>query len=200
MPQKEEKKLTKEIAHRPGKGHQGLVKRADAALLIIDMQEKLVPAMTEPTKIVENIKRLVALARLLRLPVIITEQEKLGPTIEEIRDEIPEAEVIGKVSFNCFMNERCVEKIRETGRNTLIVSGIEAHICVAQTAISASAEGFCVHVVSDAVSSRAPDNLTVALDRMRTSGVTITSTEMIIYELLERAGTEEFRSMLPLIK
>ena len=106
---------------------------------------------------------------------------------------------IAKICFNCFSCEPFVRRVQESRRHTLIIVGIEAHICVAQTALWAHPQ-FRVQVVSDAISSRSPDNVHVAIDRMRVNGVTITSTEMVIYELLQKAGTDEFRAMLPHVK
>lgn len=173
--------------------------REDSLLLVIDMQERLVPAMSQPEKIVGNAKRLLALSRIIGLPVIFTEQEKLGPTVGELTEGAKESSPISKITFNCFSSIPFSARVRESGRHTLIIAGIEAHICVAQTALWAHPR-FNVHVVSDAISSRSPDNLSVAVERLRGGGVTITSTEMVIYELLGQAGTDEFRAMLPLIK
>lgn len=175
------------------------ITREKSLLVVIDMQERLVPAMAQPEKIVENTKRLLALARVMHLPVIVTEQEKLGKTVKEIGEGVASLSPVAKVAFNCFLSESFSSRVDETGRHTLIIAGIEAHICVAQTALAAHPR-FRVHVAADAVSSRSPDNLAVALERMRAWGVTITSTEMVIYELLRKAGTDEFGAMLPLIK
>lgn len=171
----------------------------DSLLVLIDMQERLLPAVGEQAKIVSNAKRLLAMADTLGLPVVVTEQEKLGPTVLEIREHITAFDPILKICFNCFFCEPFVKKIQETGRKTLIVAGIEAHICVTQTALWAL-DGFRVHVVQDAISSRSSENVAIAVERMRTAGVTITSTEMVIYELLQRAGTPEFKAMLPYVK
>jgi nicotinamidase-related amidase len=175
------------------------ISREESLLVIIDMQERLVPAVSQHEKVVGNTKRLLALADTLHLPVVVTEQEKLGQTIAEIRERMTDLAPVAKVTFNCFSCEPFAQKIRELQRNTLIITGIEAHICVAQTALWAHPQ-FRVHVVSDAISSRSPDNVCVAVERMRATGVTITSTEMVIYELLQKAGTEEFRTMLPHVK
>ncbi len=155
--------------------------------------------MSQNEMIVTNTKRLLALARTLGLPIVVTEQEKLGATVNEIASGIPAFSPIPKICFNCFSCEPFAARVKELGKSTLIVCGIEAHICVAQTALWAHPE-FCVHVVSDAISSRSPDNVSVAIERMRSRGVTITSTEMVIYELLQKAGTENFRAMLPHVK
>ena len=173
--------------------------REDSVLIMIDVQERLVPAMSGPEKLIENCKRLLALAKITGLPVIFTEQEKLGPTLRELTEGLPDYRPVAKTAFNCFSCVPFAARVRETGRHTLILAGIEAHICVSQTALWAQPR-FRVHVVSDAVSSRSPGNLIVALSRLRAAGLTITSTEMVIYEVLEKAGTDEFRAMLPFVK
>jgi nicotinamidase-related amidase len=176
-----------------------LISGEDSLLIVIDMQQKLVPAMSAREKLVENAKRLLALADTLHLPVVVTEQEKLGQTVGEVSERTRDFAPVAKISFNCFFCGPFSRRIRELQRNTLIIAGIEAHICVAQTALWAHPQ-FRVHVVSDAISSRSPDNVRVAVERMRAGGVTITSTEMVIYELLQKAGTEEFKTMLPHVK
>ena len=106
---------------------------------------------------------------------------------------------IEKVHFNCFMNPQFSEKVNSLGRNTIVIAGAESHICIAQTALAALANRR-VHVISDAVSSRSPANKAVSLARMRDAGAVISSTEMFIYEILVQGGTDEFRSVLPLVK
>ena len=116
-----------------------------------------------------------------------------------MKKEIPGVDPIIKTSFNCFYCPEFSERIKKPGRNTLILAGVENHVCVAQTAIHAL-PNFNVHVVSNAVSSRTPENWSVGIERMRQFGAVITSTEMLIFELLRKAGTEEFRATLPLVK
>jgi nicotinamidase-related amidase len=184
-----------------GLSHTGtpLLRREDSLLVMIDLQERLVPAMAEKEKLVENVVRLARFSRIIGLPVIVTEQQKLGSTLPEIRDFLGNPEPVPKVDFNCFGEAMFSEKIQPFRRNTIILTGIETHICVAQTALHGLSE-YRVHVVGDAVSSRTLQNRDVALRRMEKEGVTITSTEMLIYELLQKAGTDEFREVLKLVK
>jgi nicotinamidase-related amidase len=175
------------------------ISRDDSVLVIIDMQEKLVPVMSRDEMIVANTKRLLALASTTGLPVIVTEQGKLGPTLPSLSSMISGFDPISKMTFNCFAAEAFNQRIEVLQRRTLIISGIEAHICVTQTALWAHQQ-YNVQVVSDAISSRVPENASVAVERMRAQGITISSTEMVIYELLEKAGTDEFKAMLPYIK
>lgn len=178
---------------------QGLLTREDCILVVIDVQEKLMPAIANREKVIDNIVRLLKFSRIIGLPVILTEQQKIGPTLPEVKREIPELDPVVKISFDCFSCQEFGERVSQIGRKTLLLTGIETHVCVTQTALHALPE-FTVHVVGDAVSSRDPDNKKVALKRMRQSGGVITSTEMVIFELLQRAGTDEFREALQLVK
>jgi isochorismate hydrolase len=177
----------------------GLLRPEQAVLVVIDVQERLLPVIAERERVVANIRKLVRFAGIIGLPVIVTEQVKLGPTVEEIRCVLPDAAAIEKSAFSCFGCEEFVAAAGRLGRGTLILTGIEAHICVTQTALRALPH-YGVHAVSDAMSSRSLHNWEIALGRMRQAGATITSTEMVMYELLEKAGTEEFRAVLQLVK
>jgi nicotinamidase-related amidase len=176
-----------------------LINKEDTILVIIDMQERLFPAMADKEKLLENVTRLVRFSKIVRLPAILTEQEKLGSILPEIKEELEEVQPVSKVEFDCFGCDAFIERASRFHRKTLILAGIEAHICVAQTAIHA-VSGYTVHVVSDAVASRSTHNRGIALDRMVQAGVIVTSTEMAIYELLRRAGTDTFREALKLVK
>ncbi|MBW1675613.1 MAG: isochorismatase family protein [Deltaproteobacteria bacterium] len=176
-----------------------LMSRENCTLVIIDVQQKLVPVIGEASKVVENIVKLIKFSKIVGFPIVLTEQQKLGETVTEIRGEIPDLQPISKITFSCFGAEEFGEHIHQLNRNTLIITGLEAHICVAQTALHAMSD-YTVHVVSDAISSRSVHDWEIALERMRCNGITITSTEMLIYELLTRAGTPEFKQALPLIK
>ncbi len=176
-----------------------LLERDDCLLVVIDVQERLMPPMSHRDAVVDNAKRLIAFSNIIDLPIIVTEQDKLGPTVVNLSQQKRAVTLIPKVTFNCFDSDRFSEAVQQSGRKTLILLGVEAHICVAQTALHALSD-FNVHVVRDAISSRTVDNWNTAIDRMRAAGVTITSTEMVIYELLKRAGTEEFKAALALVK
>ena len=183
--------------HEGGGGR--LIQRDDCALVVIDMQERLLSAIHEAGDVLRNVLRLVRFARIIGLPVVATEQIKLGPTAPDVRRELPEYDPVGKDAFGCFGCADFVERLDRLGRSTLILAGVEAHVCVLQTALQGLA-GHTVHVVADAVSSRAPRNAALALERMRMAGAVITSVESCLFELLARAGTEEFRRVLPLIR
>jgi nicotinamidase-related amidase len=176
-----------------------IVGRNECVLVVIDVQDKLMPAIADKESLLSNTVRLVKVCHLTGIPVVVTEQEKLGNTVAEIKNELSAETAVQKVHFNCFSCEDFAERVKKTGRKTLILAGVEAHICVTQTALHALSL-YNVQIVSDAVSSRLTDNRNVALQRMRDAGATITSTEMFIYEILQKAGTDEFRFVLPLIK
>ena len=176
-----------------------LITREDSVLVVIDVQEKLMPVIANRERVLENVVRLLKFSEIIRLPVILTEQQKLGDTLPEVLEARPNLQAIRKLDFDCFGCEQFVDEIRRLGKRTLILAGVETHICVAQTALHAVPHD-TVHVVSDATSSRTEEDWRVALDRMRQARVVITSTEMVIYELLRRAGTDEFRAVLPLVK
>jgi nicotinamidase-related amidase len=175
------------------------LRKEDCVLIVIDIQDKLMPLMAHKDRILENIVRLLKFSRIVGLPVILTEQTNLGRTLPEVEREIIEFRPIQKLSFSCFLNDEFVKALLDTGRRTLLLCGIEAHVCVAQTALHGLSE-YQVQVICDAVSSRTEENWRVGLERGRQSGAVITSTEMLIFELLQRAGTDEFRAARHLVK
>jgi nicotinamidase-related amidase len=183
----------------PNKSTNIVIGRHECILVVIDVQDKLMPVIADRQSVLSNIIRLIKVCHLTDIPVVVTEQEKLGNTVAEIKNELSSETAIQKVHFNCFSCEDFAERVKKTGRKTLVFAGVEAHICVAQTALHALSS-YNVQVVSDAVSSRLTDNRNVALQRMRDAGATITSTEMFIYEIVQKAGTDEFRAVLPLVK
>ena len=174
------------------------------ALVVVDIQEKLLPPIWEKERLVRNSQLLIRLAGILKMPALVTTQyaRGLGNTVPEIASLLPENLPIDKLMFSCFGSDVfCSSLKRLPGqRTTVLLCGMEAHICVAQTALAALREGYVVHVASDAVSSRVEWNWRVGLERMRAAGAVISSTEMIIYELLRSSGASEFKEMLPYLK
>lgn len=177
----------------------GLVERGDCVLVIIDIQEKLLAVMDERDIILENALKLVRFSNIVGMPVLVTEQEKLGPTVQALSDEIKDFEPVMKLDFDAYAVPQFVKRLVDLDRETVIITGIESHICVTQTALSLL-PFFDVHIIADAVGSRTPQNKQIALDRMRFNGATVSSTEMFMYEILKKAGTEEFRQVLKLVK
>ena len=179
----------------------GKPERADTAILIVDMQERLMPVIDQAESVITNVNLLIKGAEILDLPLLITEQYPQGLGHTDARVLQPEGtEVIEKISFSCMDAEGLYEKLEANNINTLIVAGIEAHICVLQTVLDLVEESFEVHVVADAISSRAPHNKELAIERMRSVGAFICSTEMILFQLLGKAGTEEFKQISKLVK
>ena len=175
----------------------------DCALAVIDIQEKLLPPIFEKERLVRNAQLLVRLAGILSLPVIVSRQyvKGLGETIAEISSLVPNVKPIDKMEFGCFGNgEYCSSVASLANRNTLLLCGMESHICVMQTALGALNQGLNVHVAADAVSSRTELNWKIGLNRMQAAGAVISSTEMMIYELLGKAGTPAFKEILKHLK
>lgn len=176
-----------------------LIHRDDTALLVIDVQEKLLPHIDGGERVAANIVKLIRFAEILGIPVLAAEQEKLGQTVVPLREALGDASPVPKLAFGALGCDAFSGRLSALGRGTVVVTGIEAHICVAQTALQAL-PSHRVHVVADAVGSRDPANREVALARLGQAGAVITSTEMVMYELLREAGTDEFRRVLPLVK
>jgi len=174
------------------------------ALVIVDIQEKLLPPIFEKERLVRNSQLLIRLAKILNIPILATTQyaKGLGNTVPEIVSLLPESQAIDKLEFSCFGSDAfCSQMKRLPGnRNTVLLCGMESHICVTQTALGALREGYLVHVASDAVSSRTEWNWKIGLERMRAAGAIISSTEMMMYELLRRSGVAAFKELLPYLK
>jgi len=171
--------------------------RDDAVLLVVDIQERLAAAMAERERVVANAGHLVAAAQLLGVPVVLTEQypKGLGPTVPELRGALAALPAIEKMTFDCCGEPSFPPALEQTGRSTVIVCGMEAHICVLQTVLGLLATGLSVHVVADAVCSRHPENARTALGLLRQAGAVITCTETVLFQLLGRAGTPEFKTI-----
>lgn len=179
----------------------GLVNRLDSAFLIIDLQEKLMPVISEKEDIFVNVNKLLAGAKILNVPVIVTEQYSrgLGHTSREINLADGQI-VIEKMCFSSMLSDEVGQKLKELKVKSLILAGVESHICVLKTALDALAQGYEVHIVADAVSSRKIFDKTIALERIKQAGGYIVTTEMILFGLMDFAGTEEFKQISRLIK
>jgi nicotinamidase-related amidase len=174
-----------------------------AALVIVDLQEKLLPAMRESERVLAASRTLLHLARVLELPVLLTTQYRkgLGPLVAGVSELAPDVEAIDKVAFGCFGSDAFRERLAALrGRDQLVVAGIESHICVTQTVLGALEAGYAVHAVSDAIDSRSEANWRLGLQRMERAGALVSSVEMASYELLARADSAAFKQMLPHFK
>lgn len=182
--------------------HPALLDRRHAVLAVIDMQEAFRKIISDFDQIAERISLLVQAAKLLNLPVIVTEQypKGLGRTVQEITQHLHEgSEPIEKMSFSACGVQEFDLRLRELHAEQVILCGIEAHICVSQTAHGLLQDGYQIHLLSDAVSTRLPRNREVAINKMAKSGAVISSVEMALFELCP-AGTPEFKQMQSLIK
>jgi nicotinamidase-related amidase len=176
---------------------------SDALLLVVDLQEKLLPAIAEQERVTRRCETMIRAARLLNVPIVWTEQYRkgLGPTVGSIAGAIGEtARPIEKMTFGCLACDAANEAVRQTGRRQIVLIGIESHVCVLQTALHALAEGYTVFIAEDAVGSRRPSDRESALRRMAQSGTIPASVEMLIMEGLREAGAETFKAALSLLK
>ena len=188
----------------PEQGARQTLEASRCALAVVDIQEKLLPPIHERERLVRNARLLIRLAKILELPVLATTQyaKGLGDIVGEIAELLPPGPRMDKLAFSCFgSDEFCAAmKALPRKRNTVLLCGMETHICVMQTGLAALNRGYLVHVASDAVGSRTEWNWKVGLERLRDAGAVISSTEMMMYELLRGSGTAAFKELLPHLK
>jgi nicotinamidase-related amidase len=179
-----------------------LLHKDETALIIVDIQERLASVMDARDIVIDNCLHIIELSKLLTIPVIITEQypKGLGQTVEIIRSALPSYQRVEKLTFSCCDEPSFLDIIKRVNRRRLVLMGMETHICVLQTCIGLLQNGYNVHVVSDAVCSRKDDNRKVAIEFMRDAGAVITCTETVLFQLLKKAGTEEFKAISMRIK
>ena len=171
-------------------------------LLVIDVQGKLAHLVHEKEIFFKNLQAMIKGAQILQIPILWTEQipSKIGNTIPEIAQLLKDQQPIEKVSFSCVPNKRFMEVLTTLKRKHILVTGIEAHVCVYQTAADLIQEGYQVRVARDAVSSRSAENKQIAFDAMQQLGAQLTSVEMILCELLKTSEDARFKEILKLIK
>ena len=169
------------------------------ALVIIDIQERLWPVISDKEFLLENAVRLAKFSKIIDLPVLVTEQQKMGATKSELAEALGEFTPVPKVDFDSFAEPDFRAALAGLDVDSLLLCGMEAHICVAQTCLT-GLDGYNCHVLADVSSSRTEANRAVGMDRMARAGAVITTTEIAIYELLRRGGTPEFKQTLPLVK
>jgi len=174
-----------------------LMRVATSGLLVVDFQERLMPAIDDADRIVANGAWLIQIAQRLGVPVLASEQypQGLGHTVAAIREWLPAEAFMEKRHFSCAADQNCMRRIDALNREQIVVIGAEAHVCVLQTALGLQAIGKEVYLVADAVSSRSPRDVELALERMRAEGVRVVSREMVVFEWLHQAGTEQFRAI-----
>ncbi len=179
-----------------------ILEKEKAVLVVIDIQERLVPAMKKKDKVYENTLHLIEAAKLLDIPIVVTEQypKGLGPTVDVIKEGLAEYNPLEKVTFDCCRGDGFLEKISSLKKSHIILAGMETHVCVLQTCLSLLKEGYFPHLVSDAVCSRKKDDYLTAKELMRDAGAVITCTETVLFQLLEKAGSPEFKTISKRIK
>lgn len=179
-----------------------LLSPSSAALLIVDVQESFRKQLKDLDLLTRNITILAEAAKILKLPVLLTEQypQGLGKTIAEISACLGEHKYFEKTAFSCCQAEGFLEQLDSFGREQIIVCGIEAHVCVLQTAHELMANKYQVHVVKDAIASRADRNKEIAWEKMICSGAIPSSVEIALFEMLAQSGTEQFKAVQRLVK
>ena len=176
--------------------------RDSSALLVVDVQTRLAPAMHDAAPVILASTTLIQSARLLGIPIIVSEHcaERIGPTVPDLRALIDAEEVIDKRHFSCADELKILDKLKQLGKQQILVTGMEAHVCVLQTTLGLVEHGFEPFFVADATASRYADNKALAIQRLRQQSVPIISTEMALFEWLRHADHPSFKKILNLIK
>ena len=182
--------------------HPRILTSQDAILLIIDVQESMRRYLSDISNLTRNISILVEAAKILKLPIFMTEQypQGLGKTLCEIVACLGEHSYFEKVSFSCALTDGFMDQIESTGRKQVLVCGIEAHVCVNQTVHDLLNSGYMTHLIVDAISSRSLKNKEIAVEKMIDSGAVRSSVEIALFEMLNESGTEAFKAIQRLIK
>jgi nicotinamidase-related amidase len=178
------------------------IDKEDTVLLVVDIQSKLAAVMKEKDKVVKNNQHLIELAKMIGMPVMVTEQypKGIGTTVPEIREVLPFYRPVEKMTFDCCGRPAFLEELKEHNKSNVILTGMETHICVLQTCIGLLKGGINVHVVQDASCSRTKENWKTGIEFMREAGAVVTCTETVLFQLLKVAGTEEFKKISQRIK
>ena len=179
-----------------------LLSQEDSVLMVIDMQGNLYESMQDKQFLQENVGKLIRGMQVFGIPVIVTEQipEKIGTTIAPVAELLPESARIPKSDFSCCGDEKIMKALRAVERRQVLLCGIEAHVCVYQTAIDLLGFGYEVHVVADAVSSRTVLNRKIGIRKMRDEGAHLASTEMVLFELIRTADDPRFKEIFKIVK
>ncbi|UCE39629.1 MAG: hydrolase [Thermoplasmata archaeon] len=182
--------------------HPAILSMENTALVIVDVQEKLLPYVVDKDKVTENVNMLIKFADIYDIPIILTEHypKGLGTTVPEVKEVLKNYAPLEKVIFSCCGAKGFISRLNELNVKRIMLAGIESHICVEQTALDVMHAGFDVHVIADAISSRTIENKNIGMEKMRQFGAVISSTEMAMYEIMERADSKEFKEVLKLVK
>jgi len=179
-----------------------LLKPQTTALLIIDIQERILPVINNYQRVVDGTLKLIKGFKVLGLPIFYTEQypKGLGPTVQSITEALGDIKPFDKMSFSCSGAVNLFDELRSKNLLQVVVCGIEAHVCVQQTVLDLSENGFQINLAADAVSSRKEIDYSVALERMRHHGIEVSTTESILFELLNICGTSQFKDISKIVK
>jgi nicotinamidase-related amidase len=173
----------------------------NALLLVVDVQDRLLPAIHDNAAVVEACRRMIEAAKLLEVPMVVTEQypEGIGRTCQTLLQCLGDAPLYTKVRFSACI-EPVVEKLTALARPNVIVIGIEAHVCVTQTTLDLLRLGYMPYLCADAVGSRRPYDRDIAIERLRQAGAIVSTTESVTFELMGLAGTDTFKRVLKIVK
>lgn len=179
-----------------------MLERTDSLLVVIDVQERLARVMHQRERLLDNLSRMIRGAQALELPISWVEQNPrgLGPTVPEVADLLSGMAPIEKLSFSCCGTDAFLRELRNSGRRQVLLAGIEAHVCVYQTAADLVALGYHAEVIADATTSRTPENRTIGLAKAREAGASVTGTETALFELMRVAEGETFRALLRIVR
>lgn len=177
-----------------------MLSRENTLLIVVDIQGNLARVMHDQAFLIENNQKLIKGMHVLGIPILVTEQNPLGATIPEISGLLPGVQAITKDSFSCCAEEKFMSAVRALERKQILMTGIEAHVCVYQTAIDMLAMGYAVQVAADAVSSRTARNREIGIRKMTDSGVILTSAEMALFELLKTASDPKAKYLFKIVK
>jgi nicotinamidase-related amidase len=179
-----------------------MLARENSVLVVIDIQGKLAQSMDNKQELFENAQKIIRGIQALEVPLVVTEQipEKLGSTIPEIAQYLTGIKTINKESFSCWKNQSFMKELMTLNRRQILLIGIETHVCVYQTAMDLVTVGYEVQVVADAVSSRTPLNKIIGIQKMREGGAGITTTEIVLFELLKTAADPKAREIFQIVK
>jgi nicotinamidase-related amidase len=178
------------------------INKGESILVLIDYQERLMPAMKDCDKIQKAAEKLIKGCKALEVPILVTQQytKGLGPTISPLNEALGDYKPIEKISFSAMGEHTFCEKLKKSGKKTVILAGIEAHVCVMQTAIDLVEAGYSVFIVSDCISSRSEEDKIYAEKRMASAGVIYSTCESVLFELLKSAKHKNFKEISSLVK
>ncbi|MFT6916189.1 MAG: nicotinamidase-related amidase [Motiliproteus sp.] len=174
-----------------------LISPDNALLLVIDIQEKLLPAVCQPDQLVKQTRWLMEIAAIVKVPVLVSEQypQGLGHTVAELASLVTPEQVMAKLHFSCAAEPSCTETIAQQQRKQIVICGMEAHVCVLQTAIGLHLQGFEVFVVEDLITSRNETDKQLAITRLQQLQIQVVSREMVAFEWMQKSGTESFKTI-----